>query len=208
MAMLAKGPYKLHQFQLVGLKGLSEKQIDVHLKLYAGYVTNVNTLNDKLAAMSRDGKIGTPEWAEVTRRLGFEYDGMVLHEYYFGNLKAGGSELQATSPVGAAIAESFGSIEAWMADFRGIAMMRGVGWAVLFQDPVTGWLSNHWLSLHQEGAPVGFKPILALDVWEHAFLIDYVPAERPKYIDAFFANVDWGAAEQRLVAAGPIRPIG
>jgi Fe-Mn family superoxide dismutase len=208
MAMLAKGPYKPHQFQLVGLKGLSEKQIDVHLKLYAGYVTNVNALNDRLASMSRDGKIGTPEWAEVTRRLGFEYDGMVLHEYYFGNLKAGGSELKSDSPLGQAIAESFGSIDAWMADFRGIATMRGVGWAVLFQDPVTGWLSNHWLSLHQEGAPVGFKPILALDVWEHAFLIDYVPAERPKYIDAFFWNVNWQAAEERLLSAAPVRPVG
>ena len=208
MSMLAQGPYKQHQFQLVGLTGLSEKQIDVHMKLYAGYVTNVNVLNERLSALAKAGKTGTPEWAEMTRRLGFEYDGMVLHEYYFGNLKAGGSTLSPDSALGQAIGKSFGSIEEWMADFRGIATMRGVGWAALFQDPVTGWLSNHWLSLHQEGAPVSFKPILVLDVWEHAFLVDYVPAERPKYIDAFFANVDWQAAEQRLLASAAIRPIG
>lgn len=208
MAMLAGGSYKVHEFILAGLNGLSDKQIEVHKGLYAGYVRNVNTLNERLGVMTKEGKAGTPDWAEITRRLGFEYDGMILHEYYFGNLKAAASPLPQGGALVQAITQSFGSVEAWMADFRAIASMRGVGWAVLFQDPVTGWLSNHWLSLHQDGVPASFKPILVCDVWEHAFMVDYVPADRAKYIEAFFSNVDWAAVEARLSAAGATRPIG
>jgi Fe-Mn family superoxide dismutase len=208
MAMLAQGPYKQHDFPLTGLTGISDKQIEVHKGLYAGYVRNVNILNERIAALEKDGKIGTPDWAELTRRLGFEYDGMILHEYYFGNLRAGASPLDPSSALGRALQQAFGSVDAWLADFKGIGAMRGVGWAVLFQDPATGWLSNHWLTLHQDGVPAGFKPILVLDVWEHAFMVDYVPAERPKYIDAFFQNVDWDAVQQRLASPAATRPIG
>jgi Fe-Mn family superoxide dismutase len=77
--------------------------------------------------------------------------------------------------------------------------MRGVGWAIAYQDPKTGRISNHWITLHEDGNVAGYKPILVMDVWEHAFLLDYKPADRPKYIEAFFANVDWKAAESRLL---------
>lgn len=206
--MLAQGPYKAYDFQIKGLKGISDQQIEVHLGLYKGYVTNTNTLNQRLRELTQEGKVGTPEWAEVTRRLGFEYNGMILHEYYFSQFKPGGSELQAGSALGQALQQSFGSVDAWMNDFKGIGGMRGVGWAVLFQDPVTGWLSNHWVTLHQDGNPAGFKPIFIMDVWEHAFLIDYKPAERSKYIDAFFQNIDWSVIEQRLTQPAAVRPIG
>lgn len=208
MAMLAQGPYKQHDFQLTGLAGISDKQIEVHKGLYAGYVRNVNLLNERIAALAAEGKTGSPDWAELTRRLGFEYDGMILHEYYFGNLKAGGGQIDPSSEFGKAAQQSFGSVDAWLADFKAIAAMRGVGWAVVFQDPVTGWLSNHWLTLHQDGVPAGFKPILVLDVWEHAFMVDYVPAERPKYVEAFFQNVAWDAVDERVTSSAPIRPIG
>lgn len=206
--MLAQGPYKIHDFALTGLTGISDKAIEVHKGLYAGYVRNVNTLNERIAALAKEGKASTPDYAELTRRLGFEYSGMVLHEYYFGNLKTGAVALDPNSAFGKAVVASFGGVESWLADFRAIATMRGVGWAVVFQDPVTGWLSNHWLTLHQDGVPVSFKPILVLDVWEHAFMVDYVPAERPKYIDAFFKNVDWVAVDARLSAPSAARPIG
>jgi Fe-Mn family superoxide dismutase len=190
------------------LDGISDKEIQVHLGLYAGYVKNTNLLNETIVRLGKDDKVGTPEWAEVTRRLAFEYDGMILHEYYFGNLKPNGGKLDPNSRLGQAIQQNFGTVEAWEADFKAIGSMRGVGWAILFQDPMTGWLSNHWITLHQDGHPAGFKPILVLDVWEHAFMVDYVPAERGKYIDAFFRNIDWEAVENRLTQEKAARPIG
>ena len=197
--MLTQGPYKARDFQISGLKGISDQTIQVHLGLYQGYVKNTNSLHEHLAALVKDGKAGTAEFAELTRRLGFEQDGMILHEYYFSVLKPGGSPLDPNSHLARAIDASFGSFDAWMTDFRAIGAMRGVGWAVLFQDPTTGWLGNFWITLHQDGIPAGYRPIVVMDVWEHAFLLDYKPAERPQYIDAFFQNLDWSAVEKLVV---------
>ncbi len=205
---LPKGPYKAHSFNLKGLTGISDLQIEVHLGLYQGYVNNTNLLTEHLWDLCNKGQQGTPEYAEVTRRLGFEYDGMILHEYYFGNLCAGAKPLDPNSEFGQAVAQSFGSIDTWLKDFRAIGSFRGIGWVVTFQDPVTGWLSNHWVVEHQNGIPAGFKPILVMDVWEHAFLIDYKPAERGKYIDAFFQNVDWATVDQRITSPAAVRPVG
>ena len=140
-----------------------------------------------------------PAYSELTRRLGFEYNGMVLHEYYFGNMKRQGSvDPGQQSAFRRAAEESFGSYDIWKADFVGIGKMRGVGWAICYQNPMNGRLSNHWITLHETGNVAGFNPILVMDVWEHAFLLDYKPAERPKYIEAFFSNIDWQGCEQRL----------
>lgn len=206
--MPGKTQYKVHDFVLTGLKGLSDKQIEVHKGLYAGYVKNANTLNERIAALESEGKTGSSDWAELVRRLGFEYDGMILHEYYFGNLKAGAGPLDPSSRLAKALADQFGSVESWLTEFKAVGAMRGVGWAVLCQDPVTGGLDNFWFTLHQDGVPAGFKPILVMDVWEHAFMVDYVPAERAKYIEAFFQNVDWSAVESRLTSPAATRPIG
>lgn len=208
MAMLAQGPYQVRDFQISGLNGISDNTIQVHLGLYAGYVKNTNTLNERLQALVKEGKVGTPDFAEITRRLGFEYNGMVLHEYYFSQFKPGGSPMPTSGPLVDHLNMCFGGAEAWMNDFKGVGGMRGVGWAVLFQDPATTWLSNHWVTLHQDGNPAGFKPILIMDVWEHAFLLDYKPAERPKYIDAFFQNLDWSVIEKRITEAVAMRPVG
>lgn len=196
--MVAKGTYQQRDFALSGLQGISDKEIEVHKGLYAGYVKNVNLLNERIAALEAEGKAGSPDWAELVRRLGFEYDGMILHEYYFGNLKAGATPLDQSSRLAREIADQFGSFDAWLGEFKAVASMRGVGWAILYQDPTNGRLANFWVSLHQDGVPTGYRPILVLDVWEHAFMVDYVPAERPKYIEAFLKNVDWQAAEGRL----------
>jgi Fe-Mn family superoxide dismutase len=185
-----------------GLTGISDNQITEHLKLYAGYVKRTNTLEEKLFAMCGEGKASgaDPIYAELTRRLGFEYNGMILHEYYFSNLTGGA---QAEPPSGGklrkAIETSFGGkLDLWLADFRAIATMPGVGWAILYQDPTTGWLSNHWVTLHNDGNPAGYTPILVMDGWEHAFMRDYQATERAKYVDAFFKNVNWQACESRL----------
>jgi superoxide dismutase, Fe-Mn family len=185
-----------------GLTGISDNQIAEHLKLYAGYVKRTNALTEKLFALCGDGKASgaDPVYAELTRRMGFEYNGKILHEYYFSNLVGGA---QAEPPSGGklrkALEASFGGkYDAWLADFRAIATMPGVGWAILYQDPTTGWLSNHWVTLHNDGNPAGFTPILVMDGWEHAFMRDYQATERAKYVDAFFKNVSWEACEKRL----------
>jgi Fe-Mn family superoxide dismutase len=201
VANISAQTYTPKDFNLSGLNGISDKTLEIHFGLYKGYVTNTNTLNEHIAGLLNDGKGGTPEYAELTRRLGFEYNGMRLHEFYFGNLKAGGASLTTGSTLAQAIDTSFGSFDNWKNDFVKVGAMRGVGWAILYQDPFTGRLSNHWITLHEDGNPAGFQPILVMDVWEHAFLLDYKPAERPKYIEAFFSNIDWSAAEQRTHAS-------
>ena len=193
--------YKPKTFNLSGLTGISDKTLEMHFKLYEGYVTNTNTLTEKIAAMLADGKVDkeeTPAYSELTRRLGFEYNGMVLHEYYFGNMKRqGGDEAPKGSEFRAAVERSFPSYKIWKTDFVGVGKMRGVGWAICYLDPSTGNVSNHWVELHETGHVAGFVPILVMDVWEHAFLLDYAPADRPKYIEAFLGNIDWDAVEKR-----------
>ena len=195
---LAMKQYQVKIFDLSGLKGLSDLQIETHLELYVGYVRNTNALNEQLAELVHDGKAGTPAYSELTRRLGFEYNGMRLHELYFENLTSERTERDASSPLVAGLARHFRSFEAWRRDFINVASMRGVGWAILYQDLETGRLSNHWITLHEHGHPAGFRPLLVMDVWEHAYLVDYTPMERERYINAFFANVDWPVVEARL----------
>jgi superoxide dismutase, Fe-Mn family len=193
--------YKAKSFNLSGLTGISDRTLETHFGLYQGYVTNTNALNEKIAAMLGNDPIGADQMAaysELTRRLGFEYNGMVLHEYYFGNLKKdGGGAPDSNSAFRAAAESTFGSFERWKADFVSVGKMRGVGWAACYLDPAANRISNHWINLHETGNVAGFSPVLIMDVWEHAFLLDYKPAERPKYIEAFFANVDWSVVDQR-----------
>jgi Fe-Mn family superoxide dismutase len=200
--MVSNNTYKPKQFDLSGLNGISDQTLELHFKLYEGYVKETNNLTERIAKFLEDGKVDQdemPAYSELTRRLGFEYNGMVLHEYYFGNMKRHGSGDPAKdSNFTKAAAESFGSYDIWKADFVGIGKMRGVGWAMCYQNPANGRLSNHWITLHETGNVSGFTPVLVMDVWEHAFLLDYKPAERPKYIEAFFTNIDWDAVEGRL----------
>jgi Fe-Mn family superoxide dismutase len=181
---------------LIGLKGFSETLLKNHFTLYQGYVTNTNKLMDTLAAMVKEGKIGTPEYAELKRRLGFEFNGMRLHEYYFGNL-GGSGVVDKAGKLGKKLAEDFGSYEDWEKDFKGTGTMRGIGWAILYQDNVTGKLFNQWINEHETGHPAGCIPILIMDVFEHAFITDY-GLKRADYIEAFFKNINWNAVESRL----------
>jgi Fe-Mn family superoxide dismutase len=202
VATLTQQSYTPKKFELAGLQGISDNTLQVHFGLYEGYVKNTNLLNEQIAEIVTSGKAAgaNPAFAELTRRLGFEYNGMRLHEYYFGNMtsKAGGAP---SSTLSDALGASFGDFDTWKKDFAATGGMRGVGWAIAYQDPWTGRISNHWITLHEDGNPAGFTPILVMDVWEHAFLLDYKPAERAKYIEAFFSNVDWAVVESRLKPA-------
>jgi len=200
--MALNGSYTARQFNLSGLKGISDQTLEMHFKLYEGYVKETNKLTEKISEFLKDGLVDQeemPAYSELTRRLGFEYNGMVLHEYYFDNMKKDGAgDPDKTSGFFKAAEASFGSYDIWKADFVGIGKMRGVGWAICYENPANGRLSNHWITLHETGNVSGFNPTLVMDVWEHAFLLDYKPAERPKYIEAFFSNIDWNAVEERL----------
>jgi len=199
MARAKVKAYKEQSFDhLRGLDGISDDQVAEHLTLYAGYVKQVNTLNQELFELLGKGKASgkDPEFAELTRRLGFEYNGMILHEYYFSNLRRAGEPLPpAGSGLGQALADTYGSVD-----------MRGIGWVILFQDPATDRLTNHWITLHQDGVPAGFKPLLVMDVWEHAFMRDYKATDKAKYVEAFFRNIDWQVVERRLREESAVRP--
>jgi Fe-Mn family superoxide dismutase len=188
---------KLDFPHLKGLKGISDAQLEVHFGLYAGYVTNTNKVNELLAEMVKNGQSGTPAWAELNRRAGWEFNGMRLHEYYFGNLFPGGKGIPGPK-LAAALAKTFGAFDPWKSDFVACGTMRGIGWVVLYHDPIGNLLTNHWVTEHEMGHPAGCKPILVLDVFEHAFMVDYKPAERKKYVDAFFENINWEEVERRL----------
>src|ERR1051326_4913707 len=200
--MINTNSYQAKQFNLSGLNGISDRTLGMHLKLYEGYVKETNNLSDRISEFLKDGKVDQeeiPAYSELTRRLGFEYNGMVLHEYYFGNMKRQGSgDPDKNSNFLKAAETSFGSYDIWKADFVSVGKMRGVGWAICYENPANGRLSNHWITLHEVGNVSGFNPVLVMDVWEHAFLLDYKPAERPKYIEAFFSNIDWATVEQRV----------
>src|SRR5262245_2181327 len=200
--MIERMTYKPKHFNLSGLQGISDKTLEMHFKLYEGYVKNVNELNERIMEILKDGKVDQeelPAYSELTRRLGYEYNGMVLHEYYFQNMQRHGQgEPAADSDLRRAAEMSFGSYDTWKVDFVGVGKMRGVGWAICYQDPTTGMISNHWITLHEVGNVAGFLPILVMDVWEHAYLLDYAPSDRPKYIEAFFSNINWDAVQGRL----------
>jgi Fe-Mn family superoxide dismutase len=151
---------------------------------------------DTLAAMMKEGKTGTPEYAELHRRLGWEFNGMRLHEYYFENL-GGKQALDIAGKLAKKLAQDFGSYEAWLQDFKGVAAMRGIGWAILYQDNMSGKLFNQWINEHDVGHPAGCIPVLILDVFEHAFITDY-QLKRADYIEAFLKNVNWAVVESRV----------
>jgi superoxide dismutase, Fe-Mn family len=194
--------YRAKSFNLHGLSGISDRTLDMHFSLYEGYVKATNDLTEEIAELRQDGAIDQeemPAYSELTRRMGFEYNGMVLHEYYFSNMRREASARPAGDSWFLRRAEeSFGGYDQWKTDFVSVGKMRGVGWAICYQDPSDGRITNHWTSLHEHGNVAGSIPILVMDVWEHAFLLDYAPSKRGDYIDAFFANIDWKAVDLRM----------
>jgi Fe-Mn family superoxide dismutase len=192
-------PYVARDYSsLIGLQGFSETLLKNHFTLYQGYVANTNKVAETLDQMLKDGKTGTPEYAELKRRFGWEFNGMRLHEYYFENL-GGKTALDHYGPLGKQMQCDFGSCESWEKDFRATGAMRGIGWVVLYQDRESKRLFNFWINEHDVSHPAGCAPILIMDVFEHAFMLDY-GLKKADYIDAFFKNIAWHSAEARIAA--------
>lgn len=187
MCLNMKQAYIAKTFALGTLEGFSETQISEHLKLYAGYVKNTNLLMEKMS-------IDQPE---LTRRFGFEYNGMRLHEYYFSQFES--STNSGDEKLTKALAEQYGSFDAWKSEISAMAVMRGIGWVLTVVDETNGNLLNVWVSDHELGQLGGQKIVFALDVWEHAYTVDYKPTERAKYVDAFWKNLNWQKVEERYV---------
>jgi Fe-Mn family superoxide dismutase len=181
---------------LIGMAGFGETLLKNHFTLYQGYVTNTNKVLEALDGLLKADKAATPEFAELKRRLGWEFNGMRLHELYFENL-GGKAPLDKDGKLAKKMAESFGSVEAWEKDFRATGAMRGIGWVVLYEDLANGRLINFWVNEHDVANAAGCQPVLIMDVFEHAFMLDY-GLKRADYIEAFFKNVNWKAAEARL----------
>lgn len=187
--------YEAKTFTIPELDGISQETIDAHLGLYAGYVKHVNLIREKIAELA-DGNNGYAI-AEMQRRLGFEFGGMKNHEAYFAQFEGGAQTL----PEGALMEKivfQWGSVEAWLERFKQIAMTRGVGWAILYHDKKSGQLVQTWVDEQHLGHLVEGEIILALDMWEHSYMRDYLPAAKGEYVDAFFRNLNWEVVAARL----------
>ncbi len=190
--------YPTKTFDLPTLTGLSEKQVKVHLALYEGYVKHVNLIMEKLGAV-REGKLELDPYivAELRRRFAFEFDGMRMHEYYFEQFEGvkGGSP---ESALAKAAEEKYGSGEKFIEHIKEVAGTRGIGWVVVYADSRANTLHIVFVGDHELGQLAGLPIVLALDLWEHAYMVDYVPAEKKNYVDAFLANVNWSVIERRF----------
>lgn len=186
--------------KMSGAEGFSEKMLRNHFALYEGYVANTNKVINSIIDVLDGDKTATPEFAELTRRFGWEFDGMRLHELYFDNMVKSGSLFDAESLLGKKLIQEFGSYELWEKHFRAVGAMRGIGWAVLYLDDVTGTMYNAWINEHDGGHMVGAKPLLVMDVFEHAYMLDY-GIKKAEYIEAFMKLIDWSVVSKRFEGA-------
>lgn len=193
--------YKEKKFNIPELTGISEKQIDTHLGLYAGYVKHVNLLREHIhehGKQSEDKAKHSYIANELRRRFTFEFDGMRMHEYYFEQFGASPKAANESSSLGQALLEKYGSWDGFIEHFKEVGQSRGIGWTVLYYDPIGKTPHITWTSDHEIGTLAGLPIILAMDMWEHAFMVDYLPSEKGKYIDAFLVNIDWDVVEKRF----------
>lgn len=182
---------------LLGINGLSDNLMKNHFMLYQGYVTNTNKLMESLMAIQQEGKINTSEYAELKRRMAWEFNGMRLHEYFFEVMTKNYQEPDQNSELYKKIVKDFGSFENWEKDFKATASMRGIGWAIMYYDKEIDHLINVWINEHDVGHLAGANLILNLDVFEHAFMLDGL--KRPDYVEAFFKMIDWETVNKRLI---------
>lgn len=185
------------KFNIPELKGISVKNIEEHLKLYAGYVKHFNLVHEVVENQA------IPEYArrETYRRQAFEFDGMRNHEYYFESLEGGAHPLSEDSELYKKIVEWTGTFDVFMTIFKNLATTRGVGWAMLGFDKKTDTLIQYWVDEQHFGHLTGVTPIIALDLWEHAYVADYQPSGKKQYVEDFFTNLNWEKVEANFLNA-------
>ena len=183
--------------ELLDLKGFSEKLLKNHFTLYQGYVNNFNKLDEILMGMEKEGKFEGPAFSELNRRLGWEFNGMRLHELYYENMMKGGSKMELDGDLGKKIKQEWGSFAMWEKDFKSMGAMRGIGWVILYYDKAADRLFNVWINEHDSGHLAGCVPILVMDVFEHAYMTDY-EIKKADYIEAFMRAICWHVASTRF----------
>jgi len=193
--------YLEQKFDLPMLDGITPESVAAHIGLYGGYVKNFNALTAALEDLRTDSEKNAIALAELVRRQGFEFDGMRLHEYFFTQWEKGMSDMDRAGGLASALGKQFGSVEAWLAQFQAVSLMRGIGWAILYFDPQAGEFHNAWVSEHQVGHFATVPIILTLDMWEHAFLAQFGTTGKKAYIDAAFKNFNWEVMEERFSRA-------
>ena len=189
------------KFTIPELKGISQKTIEEHLKLYSGYVKHANLIMTKSDEMRTDLEKNTYPLGEITRRFGFEFDGMRNHEVYFGSLEGGAQALLSSSSLAQAITSQYGSFDTWNAQFKTLALTRGIGWAMLYYDRVSQQLISTWIDEQHLGQLQGCDLILGLDMWEHSFVADYQPSGKKQYVEDYFANINWSVIADNYAKA-------
>lgn len=182
--------------KLLGIPGISDNLLKNHFTLYQGYVTNTNKLIDSLMNLFKESKTSSPEFAELKRRFAWEFNGMRLHELYFDNIKKNATALK-NGELKKSLEKSFGSYEEWEKSFKATGTMRGIGWVILAYDPQAKQFFNLWINEHDVGHLVGTIPLLVMDVFEHAYMLDY-GLKKADYIETFFKNIDWQTVEKRF----------
>ncbi len=194
--------YTARTFAIPELKGISKKQLDVHLALYEGYVKHTNLILDTIKEL-RDADAVKNAFVinELRRRLGFEFDGMRMHEYYFEQFENGAKKADQDSPLAEAASEKYGDMEKFVSHIKEVAGTRGIGWVVVYFDGADRVLHTAYVGDHELGQFAGLPIILAIDMWEHAFMVDYVPAEKKNYVDAFLENLNWSVCEKHFLEA-------
>lgn len=194
--------YPARTFDLPELKGLSKEQIDAHIALYQGYVKHTNLIIEQIAALrAADTADGAYLIAELRRRFAFEFDGMRMHEHYFEQFEGGATEHDPESALSGVSEEKYGARDGLIAHIKEVAGTRGIGWVVVYADPIAHTLHTVFVTDHEVGQLSGLPIILALDLWEHAYMVDYLPSEKKTYIDAFFENLNWKVVEGRFTNA-------
>jgi len=190
--------YEPLTFDIPELIAISRETIDLHLGLYQGYVKHVNLIREKIDAYNNDPEMNAYAIAEMQRRLGFEFGGMRNHEYYFSQFEGGPKSL-VSGTLKDKIEFQFSNLEEWQKRFTQIAQTRGVGWAMLYHDPHTDQLVQTWVDEQHIGQLADLDIILALDMWEHSYMRDFLPTAKGQYIEAFFKNLNWDVVAGRLV---------
>ena len=192
--------YEPRKFNIPELKGISQKQVEVHLKLYEGYVKFTNTLRETLADLRQNSEKNAYALGEVMRRLPFEFNGMRMHEYYFEQFESGAKAMNQDSNLCKILCEKYESWDGFLNHFKAVGLMRGIGWTILAYDPIGKTPHVYWVNDHELGQLAGLPILLAMDMWEHAFMVDYVPADKVKYVEAFLSNLNWEILDKRFGA--------
>ena len=192
--------YTAQTFNIPTLDGISAKSVEDHVALYNAYVKNFNSITMLAGELMHDSEKNAHAISELMRRRSFEFGGMRLHELYFPQLEGGAAAIDAQSAFSTAVTAQYGNPDYLIKELRQVALMRGPGWSLLYWDPVARQFLVGFSGEQHQGHFAGLPIVLALDVWEHAFILDYGALGKAKYLDSFFKNLNWETVEKRFAS--------